>query len=173
MDLILKNSKTFKIYTMSKKLPYRGNSRRKNNAFFNSGIERLLTRVDNLEKFERTEENEKGGGCSSNIGFAYKIEDSVSAPGTALLSGSTTKSGTYDMNILVTDFKAQKYTQVFSFTDVFSLETGTAWNGTGVYEVNISITDQAEASCGPYCSIQTGVPPSVRQDILALEANCP
>ena len=30
---------------MANKLPYRGNSRRKNNAFFNSGIERLLTRV--------------------------------------------------------------------------------------------------------------------------------
>ena len=156
---------------MSKKLPYRGNSRRKNNNFFNSGIERLLTRVDNLEKVERTEE--KGGGCAANIEFAYQIDNSSTAPNTALLSGSTTKSGTYDMSIALTDYKGQQYTKVISFTDSFSLETGTAWNGAGVYDVNISITDQAEADCGPYCSVQAAVPASVRQDITALEANCP
>ena len=110
--------------------------------------------------------------CAANIGFAYQIDDSSTAPNTALLAGSTTKSGTYDMSIAVTDYKGQRYTQVFSFTDAFSLETGTAWNGAGVYDVNISITDQADASCGPYCSIQTAVPPSVRQDILALTTSC-
>tara|TARA_R110000822_G_scaffold16329_8_gene55722 strand:- start:3863 stop:4333 length:471 start_codon:yes stop_codon:yes gene_type:complete len=156
---------------MANKLPYRGNSRRKNNNFFNSGIERLLTRVDNLEKVERT--GEEGGGCAANIGFAYQIDDSASVPGTALIGGSTTTPGTYDMNIMVTDYKATVFSLVTSFTDSFSIETGRSWNGTGVYDVNISVTNQADAECGPYCSIQTAVPPSIRQDILALEANCP
>ena len=160
---------------MSKKLPYRGNSRRKNNAFFNSGIERLLTRVDNLEKFERTEEKEKGGGCSNNIMFDYQIDDSASAPGTAVVAGSFTKAGTYDLSIAVTDYKGNTYTDVQAHTDTFSIDfsTNAAWNGTGVYDVNISVTNQAEAACGPYCSIQAAVPPSVVQNITALEANCP
>ena len=34
---------------MSKKLPYKGNSRLKNNNFFNSGIERLLARINSIE----------------------------------------------------------------------------------------------------------------------------
>lgn len=110
--------------------------------------------------------------CADNISFAYQIDDSSTAPNTALLGGSTTKSGTYDMSISVTDYKGQQYTQIFSFTDSFSLETGLAWSGAGVYDVNISITNQAEASCGPYCSIQTGVPPSLKQNILALTTSC-
>jgi hypothetical protein len=153
---------------MANKLPYRGNSRRKNNNFFNSGIERLLTRVDNLERT-----GEEGGGCAANIGFAYQIDESVTAPLTALIGGSTTTPGTYDMNIMVTDYKASVFSLVTSFTDSFSIETGKAFNGVGVYDVNISITNQADADCGPYCSIQVAVPPSIRQDILALEANCP
>ncbi len=153
---------------MANKLPYRGNSRRKNNNFFNSGIERLLTRVDNLERT-----GEEGGGCAANIGFAYQIDESVTAPLTALIGGSTTTPGTYDMNIMVTDYKASVFSLVTSFTDSFSIETGRAFNGVGVYDVNISITNQADADCGPYCSIQVAVPPSIRQDILALEANCP
>ena len=110
--------------------------------------------------------------CADNIGFAYKIENSVSKPDTAVFGGSTTESGTYDMSVLLTDYKGQQYTQVFSFTDSFSIETGLAWNGTGVYDVNISITNQAEADCGPYCSVQAAVPPSARQDILALTTSC-
>lgn len=156
---------------MANKLPYRGNSRRKNNNFFNSGIERLLTRVDNLEKVERTEE--KGGGCTANIGFAYQIDDSVIKPGTAVFSGSFTNLGTYDMSIALTDYKGDTYTDMQAHTDTFSIDLGNSWNGVGVYDVNISVTNQAEADCGPYCSIQVAVPPSVRQDITALEANCP
>ena len=34
---------------MSKKLPYKGNSRLKNNNFFNSGIERLLAKINSIE----------------------------------------------------------------------------------------------------------------------------
>tara|TARA_R110001599_G_scaffold126626_1_gene299786 strand:+ start:90 stop:566 length:477 start_codon:yes stop_codon:yes gene_type:complete len=158
---------------MANKLPYRGNSRRKNNAFFNSGIERLLTRVDNLEKVERTEE--EGGVCAANIGFDYQIDDSVSAPGSAVFSGNFGKPGTYDMSISVTDYKGNTHTDMQAHTDTFSIDFGNmaSWNGTGVYDVNISVTNQADAECGPYCSIQTAVPPSVNQDITALAANCP
>ena len=111
--------------------------------------------------------------CAANIGFAYQIDNSSTTPDTALIGGGATISGTYDMSITVTDYKASVFSLVTSFTDSFSLETGRAFNGVGVYDVNISITNQADADCGPYCSIQTAVPPSVRQDILALEANCP
>ena len=158
---------------MANKLPYRGNSRRKNNAFFNSGIERLLTRVDNLEKVERTEE--KGGGCAANISFAYQIDDSVSTPGTAVFAGSFTNPGTYDMSITLTDYKGNTYTDTQTHKNSFSIDFGNAasWNGVDVYDINISVTNQAEADCGPYCSVQAAVPPSVRQDILALTKNCP
>ena len=111
--------------------------------------------------------------CAANIGFAYQIDESVTAPLTALIGGSTTTPGTYDMNIMVTDYKATVFSLVTSFTDSFSIETGIGFTGNGTYAVNISITNQADADCGPYCSIQVAVPPSVRQDILALEANCP
>ena len=110
--------------------------------------------------------------CAANIGFAYQIDESVTAPLTALIGGSTTIPGTYDMSVAVTDYKGQRYSQVFSFTDAFSLETGRAFDGVGVYDVNISITNQADADCGPYCSIQAAVTPSVNQDILALTTTC-
>ena len=159
---------------MSTKLPYRGNSRRKNNNFFNSGIERLLTRVDNLEKFERTEE-ESGGGCAANISFNYQIDNSAGTPGTAVFSGEFEKPGTYDMSIALTDYKGNTYTDMQTHIDIFSIDFGNlaSWNGSGTYNINISVTNQAEAACGPYCSIQVAVPPSVKQNIVALTANCP
>ena len=111
-------------------------------------------------------------GCAANIGFAYQIDESVK-PDIAELSGSTTITGTYDISISITDYKGIQYTEITSFTDYFSFDsTGLNFNGTGVYDVNISITNQADKDCGPYCSIQTAVPPSVRQDILALTTNC-
>ena len=105
----------------------------------------------------------------------YQVDDSSSAPGTAVFAGSFAKAGTYDLSIAVTDYKGNTYTDVQAHTDTFSIDfsTNVAWNGTGVYDVNISVTNQAEAECGPYCSIQTAVPPSVNQDITALAANCP
>ena len=47
---------------MSKKLPYKGNSRLKNNNFFNSGIERLLARINSIEL-----ETFLGAGPASSI----------------------------------------------------------------------------------------------------------
>ena len=111
--------------------------------------------------------------CAANIGFAYQIDDSVIKPGTAVFSGSFTNLGTYDMSIALTDYKGDTYTDMQAHTDTFSIDLGNSWNGVGVYDVNISVKNQAEADCGPYCSIQVAVPPSVRQDILALTTNCP
>ena len=113
--------------------------------------------------------------CAANIGFAYQIDDSASVPGTAVFSGSFTKLGTYDMSIALTDYKGNTYTKVQAYTDIFSIDFGQAasWNGSGTYNINISVTNQAEAACGPYCSIQVAVPPSVKQNIVALTANCP
>ena len=112
--------------------------------------------------------------CAANIGFAYQIDDSASVPGTAVFSGSFTKLGTYDMSIALTDYKGNTYTKVQAYTDIFSIDFGNlaSWNGSGTYNINISVTNQAEAACGPYCNIQTAVPPSVRQDILALTSTC-
>jgi len=111
--------------------------------------------------------------CAANIGFAYQIDEAIGRPGTAVFAGSFTNPGVYDMSIALTDYKGNTYTDTQTHKNSFSIDFGlSVWNGTGVYDVNISVTNQADEDCGPYCSVQVAVPPSVRQDILALTTSC-
>ena len=96
-------------------------------------------------------------------------------PGTAELSGIFTVPGTYDLQILLVDYNGVSHPISQTYTDTFVIDFGgmAPWDGVGVYDVNIGVTNQAAVDCGSYCSMQVGVPSGIVQAISALTANCP